>query len=120
MEEWVKRHFRNERTGEVQTLAGLPPLLCISSFEHGRGWVPLGPEVWLYPERRLDKLSSPAEVVAMRREAEARGEAQAQVAPVTPAPALVEAETPLTPEEEARGAVARQMVAQREGYSSER
>ena len=66
----MKRQFRNERTGEVETLSRLPLLLGMSSCEHGTGWVSLGPEVWLYPEQRLDKTSSPAEVIASRREAE--------------------------------------------------
>ena len=77
----------------------------MSSFEHGTGWVPLGPEVWLY---RLDKTSSRAEFVSGRREAEARRRAQAPGTLVPAASVLVEAETPLTPEEEARGIAARQ------------
>ena len=42
------------------------------------------------------------------------------MAPVPPASALVEAEIPRAPEEEARGAAAKQIAAQREAYSSER
>ena len=101
-------------------MSGLPPLLGMSSFEHGTGWVPLGPEVWLYPEQRLDKTSSPAEFFARRREAEARGHAQVPVAPVLPTPALVDAEKPRTPGENARGAAAKHIAAQREACSSER
>ena len=82
--------------------------------------MPLGPAVWLYPEPRLDKASSPAEFVSRRREAEARGAIQAPIAPVPPAPALVDAGTPRAPEEEARGAAAKQIAAQREAYNSER
>ena len=58
MDEGVTRQYRNEQTGDVPTLSGLPPLLGMSSFVFGTGWASLGPEVWLYPEQRLEKTSS--------------------------------------------------------------